>query len=161
MKTLILNYQCCFDVPAEIAYDFHTDVKNLPRITPPWIKVAVVSQEKNRVVLDITQHFLTLRWEIDIALDKEHLCITDSARKAPLPYFVHERRFYPSDADTCVMHERIELRLPFGLLGYLFYPLVRHEMNRMFAFRHRATQAYFELLTASAPSSITTAFSTS
>jgi len=143
MKKLTLHYACLLNTSCDEAFAFHTDPRNLPSITPPWIHVSIISSTPHHVVLDIQRLLLTTRWEIDIALDAHQKSITDTLLKGPLSFFKHHRRFLALENGKTCMDETIELALPLGWLGNLFYPLIRRDMDKMFAFRHHATQTHF------------------
>jgi ligand-binding SRPBCC domain-containing protein len=144
MKKLTLHYSCLLNAPREEVFAFHTDTANLPRITPPWMHVCIVDSSQNHVVLDIKRHHITTRWEVDLAFDTHQWSITDTLSKGPLPFFRHHRRFLALENGATCMDESLEMVLPFGWLGMLAHPFVKKETDAMFAFRHKATQRYFE-----------------
>lgn len=144
MKKLTLHYSCLINASKEVVFAFHTDTHNLPNITPAWMDVRIVSAHQNHVVLDIKRHFITTRWEVDIACDTHEWSITDTLRKGPLPFFKHHRRFIGLENGKTCMDETITLALPLGWLGVLAHPLIKKETDALFAFRHKATQAFFE-----------------
>lgn len=144
MKKLTLHYACLLNAPREEVFAFHTDTANLPRITPPWMHVCIVASSPNHVVLDIKRHFITTRWEVDLACDTHQWSITDTLNKGPLPFFKHHRRFLALENGATCMDESLEMVLPFGWLGMLAHSFVKKETDAMFAFRHKASQRYFE-----------------
>jgi len=144
MKKLTLHYSCRINAPRDVLFAFHTDTQNLPRITPPWMHVSIVTQAHENVILDITRFFVTSRWEANIALDLQQWSITDTLHKGPLPFFRHQRHFFALKNGTTRMDETLEMVLPFGWVGLLAHPFVKKETDALFAFRHTATQKYFE-----------------
>lgn len=144
MKRLTLNYTCTLNASPEAVFAFHTDVVNLPRITPPWIRVRLLEHKGAHVVLAITQHLVTTRWVIDIAMDSHQRTITDTLRQGPLRHFVHTRHFLPLEGGGTCMEERVEIDVGFGFVGALLHPLIRRDMDTMFAYRHRATKEALE-----------------
>lgn len=148
MKTHALNYSCLLPASQENVCKFHIDTNNLPLITPPWINVTIISMddpmiEKSTVVLDIHRYGIKTRWEMQIEKLDCPTTITDCMLKGPFPFFRHERRFTAMTADSTLMDETITLALPLGWLGNLIFPLIKQDMDAMFAYRHQATQNYF------------------
>ncbi len=148
MKYHTLDYSCLLNANQESVCQFHTDTHNLPLITPPWINVTIISMdepmiENSSVVLDIRRYGITTRWEMQIEKLDCPNAITDVMLKGPFAFFRHERKFTAISDDSTLMEETITLSLPFGWLGALAFPLIRHDMNKMFALRHQATQNHF------------------
>lgn len=142
MRHYTLFYSCNIDASVEEVYAFHTDTHNLPLITPPSIKVKIVSMEQNIVVLDIKKFGVTTRWEIEI--EKQYpQSIVDVMRKGPFSYFRHERNFISEGKHRTRMEETITLALPIPLIGNLFFWFVKKDMDTMFAYRHKMTKAHF------------------
>jgi len=148
MKKFTLSYSCLLNASQEKVCQFHTDTHNLPLITPPWINVTIVSMEdpmieKSIVTLKIRRFGISTRWEMQIKTMDCPSTITDLMLKGPFPFFHHERHFSPITSDTTLLEETITMSLPMGWLGNLAFPLIKRDMDRMFAYRHSATQAYF------------------
>lgn len=148
MKTYTLTYECLLDTSVQNACAFHTDTRNLPLITPPWIDVTILKMdipmiEKSTVVLQIKRFGIPTVWEMKIDTLKCPDTITDVMIKGPFKHFRHERIFSAIDEKTTQMKETLTIVLPFGWLGRLFLPLLKKDMDTMFAYRHGATQHYF------------------
>lgn len=149
MKTHTLHYSCILNADVERVFAFHTDTRNLPLITPPWVGVDIVEmefplREKSTVSLDIKRFGITTRWEMEIATLTFPSTITDLMLQGPFRYFKHERHFTPLENNETLMHEILSLTLPFGWFGDLVYGWIQKDMDAMFAFRHAATQRYFK-----------------
>jgi ligand-binding SRPBCC domain-containing protein len=69
--------------------------------------------------------------------------VVDSMVSGPFPFFRHQRHFVPLENGETLMRETLMVRLPFGWLGNWFFPLLKKDMDTMFAYRHEATQRYF------------------
>ncbi len=148
MKVHTLHYSCILNADVQRVFAFHTDTRNLPLITPPWVGVEIVNMtlpltEKSTVSLDIKRFGITTRWEMEIATPEFATTITDVMIKGPFRYFKHERHFIPLENNETLMRETISITLPFGWLGNLLYPWIKKDMDDMFEYRHRATQRYF------------------
>ncbi len=149
MKTHTLHYACPINASVEEVCGFHTDTHNLPLITPPWIDVTILSMdepmiEKSRVSLKIKRFGIPTLWNMEIEkLDCPHT-VVDSMISGPFTFFRHERIFTVIDESHTMMNETITFTLPFGWLGDLVFPFIQKDMDKMFAYRHQATQHYFE-----------------
>lgn len=149
MKTYTLTYHCHIDAPAQAVCDFHTDTHNLPLITPPWINVKIVSMdnpmtEGSQVVLEIRRFYLPTLWNIKIETLQCPKSLTDVMVSGPFKSFRHERKFTSITPDKSTMDETITLELPLGWIGGFLFPLIKKDMDKMFSYRHQATQRYFD-----------------
>lgn len=148
MKTKLLYYSSLFDASVKEVCAFHTDTHNLPLITPPWINVNIISMDdpfvqKSRVTLEIRRFGIPTRWIMEIEVLNCPHEVTDVMVSGPFCHFRHQRHFQSLSQDQTLMEETITLKLPFGWFGNLFFWLVKLDMDRMFAYRHNATQSYF------------------
>lgn len=141
MKQFKLQYSCLIKAPREEVCAFHTDTRNLPRITPPSIAVAIVSKHEDEVVLDIKRLGITTCWVMRLEINCPN-SITDIMLKGPFSYFKHERHF-ETKGDETQMNESITFSSPVPFLESLFAWFIQKDMDAMFAYRHRMTQAYF------------------
>jgi len=149
MKKFVLQYQCILDASLDALCQFHTDTCNLPLITPPWIDVTILSMEVpmkqgSIIELQIKRYGLPTLWKMVIATLHCPNTIVDEMIQGPFPYFRHERHFIAINEDETRMEETVTLALPFGWFGALFFPLIQKDMDKMFAYRHGATQKYFK-----------------
>lgn len=148
MKLQTLHYSCLLSAPCEEVFSFHTDTRNLPLITPSWMNVIIIAMEdpmveKSRVLLDIKRFALTTRWEMEIEKLSFPDTIIDSMIQGPFSFFRHQRHFIPLEEGETLMRETLSFILPLGWVGNLFFALIKRDMDRMFAHRHKATQNYF------------------
>jgi ligand-binding SRPBCC domain-containing protein len=149
MKTHQLTYQCTIDATPREVCAFHTDTRNLPLITPPWVNVMIMSMDvpmrlESQVELSIKRFGIPTCWKMKLSeLECPHK-LTDKMLDGPFPYFHHQRLFTPTEGSKTKMEETITLAMPFSVIGRALFPLVKRDMDRMFAYRHAATQRYFE-----------------
>lgn len=149
MKIHTLTYSCPLNASVETVCHFHTDTHNLPLITPPWINVEIISMdepmiEKSQVKLKIKRFRIPTVWHMEIEKLDCPTTVVDSMISGPFLFFRHERRFIAIDETHTKMDETISITLPLGWLGTLIFPFIKKDMDKMFAFRHKATQRYFE-----------------
>ncbi len=144
-KKVTLTYRSNVHAPVQNLYAFHTDTDNLLKISPPWIAVSVVSIEKplqpeSLIELDIRRMGLTTRWKMRIKALQPPSLVCDEALKSPFKRFVHEHRFHFVDPDNTILEDVITLELPLGPLGWIVWPLIKRDMQKMFDYRHRRTK---------------------
>lgn len=149
MKTFLLHYECILDASLDAVCTFHTDTRNLSRITPPWINVMIMSmdvpmREGSVVELQIKRYGIPTTWKMKIAKLSCPTSVIDEMISGPFRFFRHERKFIPIDNEHTKMEETITLSLNFPLISNLFFPLIKKDMDAMFTFRHQATQSYFQ-----------------
>jgi ligand-binding SRPBCC domain-containing protein len=148
MKIHTLNYSCLLNTSPQKACEFHTDTHNLPLITPPWIHVDILVLpepliETSIIHLRIKRFGIPTIWKMMIETLQCPESVVDSMVSGPFKFFRHQRQFIPLENGETLMRETLFIRLPFGWLGNLFFPFIKNDMDKMFEYRHQATQHYF------------------
>lgn len=126
----------------EEAFAFHTDIQNLPKLSPPdthvQIQNEVTSFEKGtRIVLKAQKGYRAMTWEVEVSEFNPPYSFTDVAIKSPFKSWSHTHSFFQKEGTT-YMQDSIECTLPFGFIGKLFESYVKKELETMFAYRHKA-----------------------
>jgi ligand-binding SRPBCC domain-containing protein len=99
--------------------------------------------EKSTVRLKIKRFGIPTIWNMKIDTLQCPTTITDVMVSGPFKSFRHERVFVAINETTTQMQETLRVVLPFGWLGRLLFPLLKRDMDTMFAYRHQATQYHF------------------
>jgi uncharacterized protein (TIGR01777 family) len=134
----------------EEVFSWHENAAALPRLTPPWERVEVVSQSGGiqdgaRVVVRSKVGPIWTTWAMEhFGYDKGRL-FCDRQLAGPFNSWVHFHRFAPISDDVCELTDEIHYTLPFGLLGQVGAAFTRGKLERMFAYRHAVTKADLEL----------------
>ncbi len=144
-KKFTFNFTSTIATSIEKLFEFHSDTNNLPKITPPWINVTIVDlklplKEKSTITLDIKQYGLTNRWVMQIDKMQPYHTICDKAFKSPFKSFYHQRSFATINKKESQLSDTITLELPLYPLSLIALPLVRRDMEKMFAYRHQKTK---------------------
>jgi len=148
-RTVRISFSTDIEVDVQTLYDFHIDTNNLPKITPPWIKVKVVSLELplhqgSEIELDITRFGIAQRWKMQIAeLEKPGL-VCDKALKSPFASFVHHHRFEAIGGTKSRLCDTLEFSLPFYPLSLIALPFIKQDIRKMFKYRHLQTKTLLE-----------------
>ncbi len=135
---------------AQALFDWHEAPGAFQRLTPPGEPVRVLKQEGGirdgaKVSVRVGPWPFSLRWDLEHLDYRYGESFTDQQVTGPFASWRHVHRMVPTGPDSCVLEDRIEYALPFGLLGDLAARLiVEPKLNRLFAFRHNATRRAFE-----------------
>ncbi len=148
-KTISLEFNTTIDVDVQTLFDFHMDTNNLPKITPPWIDVKIISlelplHEGSIIELDIKRFGLTQRWKMMIAKVTSPTLVCDEAVKSPFTSFVHHHRFEAIDECRSMMKDELTFSLPLQPLSLVALPFIKNDMRRMFDYRHQQTKIILE-----------------
>jgi ligand-binding SRPBCC domain-containing protein len=148
-RTVRLRFTTEVEVDVQSLYDFHIDTNNLPKITPPWINVQIISLELplhqgSELELDITRFGIRQRWKMQIAELKRPELVCDQAIKSPFASFTHHHRFEAIDGTKSRLCDELAFSLPFYPFSLIALPFVKHDIHKMFAYRHRQTKILLE-----------------
>jgi ligand-binding SRPBCC domain-containing protein len=143
-------------VEPERAFRFFADPKNLPLITPPEAGARIVrldlvapadypglAGEGSEIEMSVRlfPHFpLRRRWLARIVEFEYGAYFRDSLVRGPFAHWDHTHSFQESGAGTLI-NDIIEYEVGWGKLDSAVNALVvRNALNKMFSYRHRATE---------------------
>ncbi len=132
------------------AWDFFSDPKNLPRITPPNMAFRLIGDAPDRMyagqILNYTLSPLPgfrANWTTEITVVNEPYLFIDTQIMGPYKIWHHQHHFKAQGMGTEVT-DLIHYALPFGPLGNLVHPfLVRPHLEAIFDFRKKVLQRQF------------------
>jgi len=129
------------------AFAWHQQSGALDRLLPPWEKVDVLERGQS-IDIGTRVEFLTRLGPIPIRWLAEHTacCPPDYFEDVQLAgqfkIWRHLHQFLEQDANTSVLADSVEYRLPGGRLGEILgQRSINTKIERMFAFRHAVTRA--------------------
>ncbi len=131
---------------AKVVFAFHERPDALARLTPPWQKTEIVQGPTSlkvgtRVILRTKVGPV---WQTIEALHVEYEAgkmFADRMVKGPFREWLHRHIITPRGADECLLTDDVTYELPLGVLGRVFGgPFARHEIERLFAYRHEVTR---------------------
>lgn len=134
------------------AWDFFSNPRNLPRITPPGLGFQILTPDLPAEVypgLMIAYRVrplagIPMTWLTEITQVHPGESFVDEQRVGPYAVWHHEHRFRELGDGRIEMEDRVTYVLPMGWLGNLVHPwLVRPQLDRIFAFREAALQELF------------------
>ena len=129
-------------LPADRAFAFHADARNLEAITPPWLAFRVVTPDPIAMaagtLIDyrLTLHRIPIRWRTRIEVWEPPRRFVDVQLSGPYALWEHTHAFEPVGDGAVEIRDRVRYALPLGPLGALAHALfVRRDLERIFDYR--------------------------
>lgn len=145
-------FQAAYEVdrPIDQVFEWHLDTRNAAAISPPWLRVVSVEgtfplSEGSEVRLVVRQRHnpLPQRWRVRVAHIRRPTLIVDDALSSPFARWHHQHCFRDLGGGRTRVTDRVDYALPLRL-DRLAGRLVRRQLARTFAHRHRASRALLE-----------------
>jgi len=146
MSSEIFSFRSELNVPADVAFAWHARPGAFERLNPPWAPVRIVEktggiETGSRVVLAINFGPFSFRWVAEHRDYNAGRQFKDVQIAGPFAQFEHTHNFI-SRGRHCILEDRIEYQLPFGILGKIFGgPMIRAKLKNTFEYRHKVTQS--------------------
>lgn len=144
-----LRYETRFRQEREELFPFFADAANLERITPAHLRFRILTagplemRPGLRIEYHIRLHGLPLRWRTLISAWEPPRRFQDTQERGPWALWEHTHRFEPLPGGGTLMVDELRVKPPFGLLGELAWPLLRRQVDGIFAHRRRVLEAIF------------------
>ena len=146
MKTYWLRKSIWLAQPRAKVFEFFSNPGNLDRLTPAWLKFAILtpetSQLKQGTLLDYRLRIrgMRIRWQSEIAVWEPPHRFVDRQTKGPYSLWVHEHTFEERNNGTLV-GDNVEYAVPGGTIVRKF--LVAPDLDRIFDYRHKVLEDLF------------------
>lgn len=129
--------------PVGDVFSWHERTGALQRLTPPWEDVRLIHasggiRDGAKVELLMKKGPLELTWEVEHVDYQQDRQFVDVQRKGPFERWVHTHRFSSNAAGGTLMEDEVDWEPPMGAAGEFFAgSIVKRDLTRSFAFRHR------------------------
>ena len=137
------------ELPAERAFGFYADARNLEAITPPWLGFRIVTPGAIEMgagtLIDyrLRLHGAPIRWRTRIEIWEPPLRFVDVELSGPYALWEHTHSFVAVGERAVEIRDHVRYALPLGCVGELAHALfVRRDLERIFDFRRDAVAAY-------------------
>ena len=131
------------NTPVETLFSWHERNGAISRLTPPWAPLKMVARKGSGIQKGVKVTFRLSLFKIPMTWEAEHIdyqknkLFKDRQIKGPFSKWEHTHRFMPDGKGCSIMEDKVEFKLPFGILSRPFYRLAKKEFERMFSYRHR------------------------
>ncbi len=128
-------------VPLARVFQIFEDARNLERITPPWLNFQILNPDAIRMRAGEEINYVIrwmgvpMKWKTIIRAYDPPRMFVDEQAKGPYRLWHHEHTFEETAAGV-VIRDRVDYRLPFGLLGQAAHALlVKGQLLEIFRYR--------------------------
>ncbi len=132
-------------VAVEEAFAYHERPGALQRLIPPWQSISIEKSDNSlavgsQVILKTSMFGVPVRWVAEHTLYDPPRLFEDYQVSGPFAAWRHRHEFAEMPEGS-MLRDAITYQLPLGILGQTFGgSLARHEIESMFAYRHRVTR---------------------
>jgi ligand-binding SRPBCC domain-containing protein len=143
----VLERRQRLELPAERAFAFFADARNLEAITPPWLGFRVTTPGEiemragTLIEYRLRLHRVPVRWRTRIEAWEPPHRFVDVQLRGPYALWEHTHAFEPDGPGAVVIADRVRYSLPLGPIGGLAHAaFVRRDLERIFDYRAEAVR---------------------
>ena len=145
MKTLTFIRRSRINASAADVYAWHALPDALERLTPPGEHAKIIERTGGiergaRVVIEFGRWPFRRRWVAEHLDNEVGRYFSDFQVSGPFAYWKHTHTFEPDGPAACILEDRVEYALPFGVLGrWVAGWYMRRKLEKLFEYRHQVT----------------------
>jgi ligand-binding SRPBCC domain-containing protein len=150
MPTQHFTKETVIAAPAAVVFAFHERPDAFALLQPPWQKTEIVQPPKSlavgtRVILRVRVGLVWQTIEAEhVAYEPGHM-FADRMVRGPFSRWLHRHIVTPEGPNAARLKDAVEYELPLGPLGsFLGSKIARHQLERMFEYRHQVTRKMCE-----------------
>ncbi|MCE1225915.1 MAG: SRPBCC family protein [Geobacteraceae bacterium] len=128
--------------PLQTAWQFFSDPRNLPVITPPDLGFEITSELPEQMYAGMVVTYkvtalagVRVNWVTEITHVREPDFFVDEQRFGPYRFWHHQHLFRAVEGGT-EMVDQVSYLLPFQPFGQLAAPFIRKRLEYIFDYRH-------------------------
>jgi ligand-binding SRPBCC domain-containing protein len=145
MKTYRLQTALWLPQSRQRIFAFFSDPRNLEKITPPWLRFEILSNELalgrgTRIHYRLRIRGLPIRWQSAITAWEPPTRFIDQQTRGPYKTWVHEHTFDEYEGGT-IAGDNVVYAVPGGKLVQKI--LVEPDLERIFQYRHEVLRSIF------------------
>ncbi len=146
MRTFLFKTQQTLERPITEVFEFFSDAHNLAMITPPWIRLEVLTPAPiemlpgTRIDYQLRLHGIPLRWQSEITEWNPPHGFADEQRRGPYRHWRHTHTFSETE-NGVVIDDSVEYAVWGGGLVNKFF--VRPDIEKIFAYRSKQLDEIF------------------
>ncbi len=143
--THTLRASTLLPVPRPEAFAFFAEADNLGRITPPELDFRITQAPPEGIYEGALIGYrlglfgVPFSWLTEITRWEPDRLFVDEQRRGPYALWHHTHTFSDEDGGTRI-DDTVRWRLPLAPLGEVAYPLVKWQLDRIFAYREQAVR---------------------
>jgi ligand-binding SRPBCC domain-containing protein len=149
MNPFLVQRTQLLPITQENAWDFFSDPRNLPAITPPDLGFKITSAVPERMYAGMVVNYtvtpfpgIRVDWTTEITHVREYEFFVDEQRFGPYRFW-HHQHFFQRVRGGTEMTDSIHYLLPFQPFGQLAASFVRKKLDRIFDFRRQVLEKLF------------------
>lgn len=128
-------------LPRPQVFAFFADAANLGRITPAELNFAILTPlpilMRPGTLIDyrLKLHGIPFHWQSEITVWDPPNCFVDEQRRGPYRQWVHRHTFTDTVDGGTLIEDEVLYRLPLAPFGEAVHPLLRQQLEGIFAYR--------------------------
>lgn len=142
-----LKFNLTLALPRATVFEFFADAANLGSITPPELEFAILSSLPITMGTGAIINYriklfnVPFDWKTRITAWEPPDYFVDEQVEGPYRLWIHRHTFSDGPNNSTIIDDEVRFRLPLAPLGEAAYPMVRKQLERIFAYRQETIKS--------------------